>query len=186
MATTDKRKPQAKAKKKTPAKQKAPAKASQPAVRKSAAAQAPASRSVPTPAPVAVEAPVLLNAVEPDEKLVEPKLVEPKLVEPKLIEPAFVESAVDSFEQSLKAAVPAAVAVNSKLVDIVQANMNASMELARDLAGAKSPLEMMRLGMSYWHENMGVFRAQAEELRTLSVAFLATTSKPLRDHIRRA
>jgi len=97
-------------------------------------------------------APVLVNAVKPEEKLPDT---------------ALVERAVDSLEKSLKAAVPAAVAVNRKLVDIAQANMNSSLELARDLANAKSPMEMMRLQMNYWHENMSVFGAQAQELRAL-------------------
>jgi hypothetical protein len=60
-----------------------------------------------------------------------------------------------------------------------------SVELARDLAGAKSPMEMMRLGMNYWHEHMGVFEAQAQELRTLSAEFVTTASEPIRAHIRR-
>jgi hypothetical protein len=80
---------------------------------------------------------------------------------------------------------PAAVAVNSKLVDIAQVNMNAGMELARDLASAKTPMEFMRLGMTYWHENMGLFQAQAQELRALSAKFVTTASEPIRDHIRR-
>lgn len=177
MATTNGKKPQAKPKSTKSAK-KATAEASQPAVRKTAAAKPvpvppppePAPKA-PIPDPAPKVAPVLLNAVKPDEKLTET---------------AFVERAVNSFEESLKAAVPAAVAVNSKLVDIAQANMNAGMELARDLAGAKTPMEMMRLGMTYWHENMGVFRAQAEELRMLSAVFVTRASEPIRNHIRRA
>ena len=137
-----------------------------PAVRTS-----PANVSPVSPARVSPVAPVLVNAVKPEEKLPDT---------------ALVERAVDSLEKSLKAAVPAAVAVNRKLVDIAQANMNSGLELARDLANAKSPMEMMRLQMTYWHENMSVFGAQAQELRTLSAEFLATTAEPFRAHLRRA
>ena len=121
-----------------------------PAVRKSPATAAPPVAV--SPARVSPVAPVLVNAVKPEEKLPDT---------------ALVERAVNSLEKSLKAAVPAAVAVNRKLVDIAQANMNSSLELARDLANAKSPMEMMRLQMNYWHENMSVFGAQAQELRAL-------------------
>jgi hypothetical protein len=179
MANTDEKKPQAKPRGKKPARKKAAVKASQqaasqPAPRKTAAAKAPPVKPAPAPAPkpaVAETPPVLINAVKPEEKLAETGLV---------------ESAVDSLEKSLKAAMPAAVAVNSKLVDIAQANMNSGMALARDLAGARTPMEFMRLGMTYWQENMGLFQAQAEELRTLSAKFVTTASEPIRDHIRRA
>jgi hypothetical protein len=123
-------------------------------------------------APEPVPAPVLVNAVKPEEKL------SPSTQ-------GSVESAVDTFEKSLKAAMPVARKVNRKLVDIAQANMNSGLELARDLAGAKSPMEMMRLGMNYWHEHMGVFEAQAQELRMLSAEFMTTASEPIRAHIRR-
>jgi hypothetical protein len=114
---------------------------------------------------------VRVNAVKPEEKLPQSTLDS-------------VESAVDTLEKSLKAAMPVARKVNRKLVDIAQANMNSGLELARDLAGAKSPMEMMRLGMNYWHEHMGVFEAQAQELRLLSAEFMTTAGAPIRAHIR--
>ncbi|WP_158008045.1 phasin family protein [Methyloceanibacter superfactus] len=126
----------------------------------------------PAPAP-APEPPVLVNAVKPEERLSEP------------VEDA-IESAVQTLEKSFEAAMPAALAVNQKLVDIAQANMNAGLDLARDLAAAKSPMEAMRLGMNYWHDNAGLFQSQAEELWTLSAQFLTTANEPLRAHIRRS
>ncbi|HUU24918.1 MAG TPA: phasin family protein [Methyloceanibacter sp.] len=146
----------------------ATAKASQTAARKTAAAK-PVSPEAPKP--VSPEPPVLVNAVKPDEMLPES---------------ALMGSAVDSIEQSLKAAMPAAVAVNRKLVDIAQTNMNSGLALARDLASAKSPVEMMQLGMTFWQEHMGVFQTQAQELRTLSAALMTTANEPIRAHIRRA
>jgi len=171
MATTEQKKPQAKTKAKKPARKKPAVKESRPEARKTAPAKDPTPVNAPAPAQITEVPAVLVNAVKPEEKLPET---------------ALVVQAMDSFEKSLKAAVPAAVAVNSKLVDIAQANMNAGMELARDLAGAKTPMEFMRLGMTYWQENMGVFQAQAAELRTLQAAFVATASQPMREHIRRS
>jgi hypothetical protein len=159
MATRPK-KPQTKTQAKKPAKKKVvAAKVNEAAVRGEAA---------PEPVP----APVLVNSVKPDEKLTEPTQVT-------------LETAVDTIEKTLKAALPIARKVNHKLVDIAQTNMNSGLELARDLAGAKSPMEAMRLGMNYWHEHMGIFEAQAQELRTLSAEFVATASEPIRAQIRR-
>lgn len=166
MANTDDKKSRSKPKARTPTAKGATARATRAPARKTASAASPA------PVQPAREAPeVLVNAVKPDEKLADGGLV---------------ERAVDSLEKSLKAAMPAAVAVNSKLVDIAQTNMNAGMELVRDLAGARTPLEAMQLGITYWHANMGVFQAQAQELRVLSARFVTTASEPIRDHIRRA
>lgn len=166
MATQKKRPPAKKlgAKKsevKKPSAKRASASAAGATARKTAAAKAPAS----TPK---IE-PVRVSVVKPEEKL-------PKA--------ALMERTVDTFEKSLKAAIPAAVAVNHKLVDIAQSNMKASIELARDLASAKSPLEIMWLGMTYWRDNMEVLSAQALELRTLYSAVMASANEPIRAHLR--
>ena len=87
--------------------------------------------------------------------------------------------------RAVEAALPVARKVNHKLVDIAQTNMNSGLELARDLAGAKSPIEAMRLSMNYWHEHMGILEAQAQELRSLSAEFVATASEPIWAQIRR-
>jgi hypothetical protein len=128
----------------------------------------------PAPAPAApAPAPVLVNAVKPEEKLSEP------------IEDA-IESAVETLEKSFEAAMPVALAVNQKLVDIAQTNMNAGLDLARDLAAAKTPMEAMRLGMNYWHECFGVFGSQAQELRVLAGEFMTTANEPIRAQLRRS
>jgi hypothetical protein len=168
MATRPKR-PQVKTptSKKPAAKRVSAAKMDETVIRE-AAVQPPAKAPAPAPEP-----PVLVNAVKPEEKLSEP------------VEDA-IESAVQTLEKSFEAAMPAALAVNQKLVDIAQTNMNAGLELARDLAGAKSPMEAMRLGMNYWHECVGVFGSQALELRTLAGEFMTTANEPIRAHMRRA
>lgn len=169
MATTpkkplSKKKPaaaKAESKKATAKKKVVSAKASAPALRKSKAAAKP-QRKEP--------APVLVNAQKPDEKLPEAP---------------FVDRAVDSIEWSMKALLPVAVAVNCKLVDIAQTNMNAGMALARELVGATSPLEMMWVGMNSWRAHMSVLGAQAQELRLLSADLITTANDPIRAHLRR-
>jgi Phasin protein len=117
----------------------------------------------------AAPAPVLVNAVKPDERLSDSP----------------VDALVQTIEKSLEAAGQGAIAVNRKLVDIAQTNLNSGLELARDLAGAKTPMEVMRLQMNYWHDCVGVFESQARELRALSARLVATASEPIRSHMRR-
>lgn len=163
---TDKKGPRAKklgAKKseaKKPPAKRAAATAARATARKAAAA---------APAPTPKTEPVRANALKPSKKLAEI---------------ALMGRTADTFEKSLKAAVPAAAAFNHKLVDIAQTNMNAGMALVRDLVGAKSPWEMMLLGMTHWHDNMGLLTAQTRELRTLSSAFMASANEPIRAHLR--
>ena len=82
--------------------------------------------------------------------------------------------------RSLQNAVPAALAVNTKLVDIAHSNVSAGLELARDLAGAKTPMEAMRLGVAYWFNHMGAVQTQARELQSLSAAWVKTASEQIR------
>ncbi len=81
---------------------------------------------------------------------------------------------------SLEATVPAAVAVNTRLVDIAQANVSAGLELARDLVRAKTPMEAMRLGVAYWFGHLGAVQAQARELQSLSAAWVKSASEHTR------
>jgi len=61
-----------------------------------------------------------------------------------------------------------ALAVNRKLVEMTQANVQAGLDFAMRLAAVKTPMEFMSLQMSYWQERVGAFARQAEELRALA------------------
>ncbi len=156
------------ASKKPASKRVSAAKMDEAVIRETVVPKAPAPAPAKAPAPV----PVLVNAIMPEERLSE----------------SFddvVDSAVQTLEKSFEAAMPVARAVNRKLVDIAQTNMNAGFELARDLAGAKTPMEAMRLQMTYWQDCVGVFGSQAQELRTLAGEFMTTANEPIRAHMRR-
>jgi hypothetical protein len=94
--------------------------------------------------------------------------------------------AVATIEGSLQAAGQGAVAVNRKLIDIAQANLHSGLEHVKNLAGAKTPMAMMRLQMEYWHERVGVFTRQAEELRELQAQVLGNAAAPIREHARKS
>jgi hypothetical protein len=85
-----------------------------------------------------------------------------------------------SLGRSLQVTMPVAVAVNTKLVYMAHSNVSAGLELARDLAGAKTPIEAMRLGVAYWFNHMGAVQAQARELQSLSAAWVKTASQQIR------
>ena len=88
--------------------------------------------------------------------------------------------AVPSLGQSFQAAVPVAVAVNTKLLDIAQENVSAGLELARGLAGAKSPMEAMQLGVAFWFNHIGAVQTQTRELQSLSAVWVRTASEQTR------
>jgi len=96
------------------------------------------------------------------------------------------EDVAETLQQSLTAAQKGATAVNAKLFDIAQETMNSGLEHARDLAGAKNPMQMLKLQMSYWHDIIESFNAQAQELHALSSELVAKSSEPIQAHLRRA
>ena len=96
------------------------------------------------------------------------------------------DDAAETFKQSLTAAQKGATAVNAKLLDMAQEAMNSSLEHARDLTGITNPMQALKLQMKHWHETIESFTAHSQELRTLTAELVATTSEPIRAHIRRA
>jgi hypothetical protein len=96
-----------------------------------------------------------------------------------------VSAAFESIERSFKAAGLGTVAVNRKLLDMARANVASGFDLARDLAGAKSPLEAARVQMAFFDERMKALAAQAQELRALHAELVTTASAPLREHVKR-
>jgi hypothetical protein len=97
-----------------------------------------------------------------------------------------LDGAAATIEGSLQAAGQGAAAVNRKLIDIAQANLHSGLEHVKNLAGAKTPMAMMRLQMEYWHERVGVLTRQAEELRELQAQFLGNAAAPIREHVKRS
>jgi len=97
-----------------------------------------------------------------------------------------LEIAVETMERSLKAAGQGTVAVNRKLIDFARANLSSSLDLARSLACARNPMQVMHLQVTYWDERMKVLASQAEELRALSAEIVAEANEPIREHMRRS
>lgn len=97
-----------------------------------------------------------------------------------------VSSAMETIEESWKAAGLGTVAVNRKILDFARQNVSSGLHLARNLAGAKNPVEMARLHVTFWDEQMKALASQAEELRAMSAELVSKAAEPLREHMRKS
>ncbi|MGH6803286.1 MAG: phasin family protein [Methyloceanibacter sp.] len=178
----------------TPAPKTPAPKATPPAPMSPRAAASPEKPAPKAPAPKATPpAPVPPRAAASPEKPA-PKTPTPKATPPAPAAAApspeppqrVLEIAVETMERSLKAAGQGTVAVNRKLIDFAQANLSSSLDLARSLACARNPMQVMHLQVTYWDERMKVLASQAEELRALSAEIVAKANEPIREHMRRS
>ena len=85
----------------------------------------------------------------------------------------------------MDAAGQGAVALNRKIIDIAQRNINSGFDLARNLAAAKNLAEAMELHAAYWKKQFGALQSQAEEMRTLSSKVTADAAEPIKAQMTR-
>jgi hypothetical protein len=161
-------------------------------------ARAPQTPAPQTPAPKTPAPKASPPAPVPPRVAASPETPAPKTPAPKATPPApqpprvaaaaprLLDNAVDTMERSLKAAGQGTVAVNRKLIDFAQQNLSSSLDLAKSLACARSPMQVMHLQVTYWDERMKVLASQAEELRALSAEIVAKANEPIREHMRRS
>ena len=90
-----------------------------------------------------------------------------------------LENVMQSWERSFDAAGQGAVALNRKIIDIAQRNINSSFDLAKSLAGAKNLAEAVEMQSAYWRKQFDTLTAQAEEVRTLSTQVAADAAKSI-------
>jgi hypothetical protein len=96
-----------------------------------------------------------------------------------------LQAVVDSWERSFGAAGEGAVALNRKIIDIAERNINTSFDLAANLAGAQNLAEVMELQAAYWRKQLGDLSAQAEEVRALSTNVSSNVAEPIRAQVTR-
>ena len=89
-------------------------------------------------------------------------------------------------ERSLDALGQGATALNHKVMDIAQRNINSGFDLAKGLAGAKNLAEAIELQAAYWRKQFGALAAQAEEVRSLSTQLAADAVKPAKEQLTRS
>lgn len=70
-------------------------------------------------------------------------------------------------------------AANRKIIDIAQRNLNSSFDLARSLAGARNPLELVELLASYYWKQVHELSTQVEVVRYRLFGSSAADPQPL-------
>ena len=96
-----------------------------------------------------------------------------------------LEAVLVSWERSFDAAGQGVVALNRKVIDITQRNINSGFDLAKSVAGAKNLAEALELQAAYWRKQFGVLTAQAEEVRALSTKVTADAAEPIKSQMAR-
>jgi phasin family protein len=79
-----------------------------------------------------------------------------------------------------------AAALNRKIIEIAQRNLNSSFDLARSLATAKTLAEMVELRATYWRKQFSALVAQAEEFGALSTKVAGEISEPIKARMKRS
>jgi phasin len=93
-----------------------------------------------------------------------------------------LEAGLEAVERSYDAAGQAASALNRKIIDIAQQNVNSGFDLAKSLATAKNLAEIVELQGAYWRKQIETLMVQAEEVRELSVNASADVAEPIKQH----
>jgi hypothetical protein len=65
-----------------------------------------------------------------------------------------IEAMLDSWQKTFGAAGQGAVALNRRIFDIADRNINNSFDLATALAGARNPAEVVELQIVYWRKHL--------------------------------
>jgi hypothetical protein len=79
-----------------------------------------------------------------------------------------LKAVLESWQKSFGAAGEGAVALNRKIVDITERNINTGFDLATGLVRAKNLADVVKLHAAYWRKLLGGLQTQAEEGRAAS------------------
>jgi hypothetical protein len=71
-----------------------------------------------------------------------------------------LQAVLESWQESFGAAGQGAAALNRKLIDLAERNINTGFDLATGLAGARDFGEVMELQVTYWRKLLGELRGQ--------------------------
>ena len=88
------------------------------------------------------------------------------------------EARLHSIKKFFEAANQTAEAVNRQIIYITQRNLNLGLDLAKSLASARDPSEIVKLQASFWWKQFNEFTAQAEEVRRRLFGFSAVEPEP--------
>lgn len=97
-----------------------------------------------------------------------------------------LEEAVETLELSLDKAGQGAAAINRKVIDIAQTNLNSGFDLAKNLAGAKNMTQIVELQAAFARKQFETVMAQAQEIRELSAKVASESTEPFKSHMTRS
>ena len=95
-----------------------------------------------------------------------------------------LDTVLESWERSFDAVGQGAVALNRKVIDIAQRNINSGFDLAK-ISLRRRTAEAMELQAAYWKKQFGALQSQAEEVRTLSSKVTADAAEPIKAQMTR-
>jgi len=93
-----------------------------------------------------------------------------------------LEAALETVERSYDALGQGAAALNRKIIEIAQRNIDSGFDLAKSLATAKTLAEIVELRATYWRKQFTVLAAQAEEVRALCAKVADDMTEPIKEH----
>jgi phasin len=96
-----------------------------------------------------------------------------------------LEAALETVERSYDALGQGAAALNRKIIEIAQRNINSGFDLAKSLATAKTLAEIVELRATYWRKQFTILAAQAEEVRALYAEVADEMTRPIKEHVTR-
>jgi phasin len=96
-----------------------------------------------------------------------------------------LEAALETVDRSYDALSQGAAALNRKIIEIAQRNINSGFDLAKSLATAKTLAEIVELRATYWRKQFTVLAAQAEEVRALYAQVADEMTGPIKEHMTR-
>jgi hypothetical protein len=92
---------------------------------------------------------------------------------------------LESWEKPFSAAAEGAVALNHKIIDIAEQNINTGFDLVTDLAGAKNVAQAMELQAAYWRKQFDNLSAQLVEVRALTTEVSGNVVEPFKAQVTR-
>ena len=95
-----------------------------------------------------------------------------------------LEAALDTLERSFDAVGQGATALNRKVMDIAQCNIDSGFDLAKSLTGAKNLAEVIQLQAAYWRKQFDAIATQAEEVRSLSNQVTSDAARPIQERVK--
>ncbi|HBH42575.1 MAG TPA: hypothetical protein DDW26_11895 [Rhizobiales bacterium] len=96
-----------------------------------------------------------------------------------------LEAALETVERSYDALGQGAAALNRKIIEIAQRNINSGFDLAKSLATAKTLAEIVELRATYWRKQFTVLAAQADEVRALYAKVADEMTGSIKEHVTR-